>query len=60
LRPLFTCCHPAPVPEARIALTLRLLDGLTMAGITRAFLLPESPRKHGRSVRPWIFQVQIA
>src|SRR5512140_3399492 len=31
LRLLFTCCHPALAPEARIALTLRLLGGLTMA-----------------------------
>ena len=36
LRLLFTCCHPALAPEARIALTLRLLGGLTVAEIGRA------------------------
>ena len=42
LRLLFTCCHPALAPEARIALTLRLLGGLTVAEIGRAFLVPET------------------
>ncbi len=42
LRLLFTCCHPALAPEARIALTLRLLGGLTVAEIAQAFLVPES------------------
>jgi len=42
LRLLFTCCHPALAPEARIALTLRLLGGLTVAEIARAFLVPET------------------
>src|SRR3954465_12941588 len=37
LRLLFTCCHPALAPEARIALTLRLLGGLTVAEIAQAF-----------------------
>lgn len=41
LRLLFTCCHPALAPEARIALTLRLLGGLSMPEIARAFLVPE-------------------
>ncbi|HEY6747204.1 MAG TPA: sigma-70 family RNA polymerase sigma factor [Mycobacteriales bacterium] len=41
LRLLFTCCHPALPAEARIALTLRLLGGLTTAEIARAFLVPE-------------------
>lgn len=41
LRLLFTCCHPALSPEARVALTLRLLGGLTTAEIARAFLVPE-------------------
>ncbi len=31
LRPISTCCHPALAPEARVALTLRLLGGLTVA-----------------------------
>ncbi|MDP9101907.1 MAG: sigma-70 family RNA polymerase sigma factor [Actinomycetota bacterium] len=42
LRLLFTCCHPALPSEARIALTLRLLGGLTVAEIARAFLVPET------------------
>jgi RNA polymerase sigma-70 factor, ECF subfamily len=41
LRLLFTCCHPALPADARIALTLRLLGGLTTAEIARAFLVPE-------------------
>jgi len=42
LRLLFTCCHPALAPEARIALTLRLLGGLSVAEIAQAFLVPET------------------
>ncbi len=42
LRLIFTACHPAIAPEARIALTLRTLGGLTTAEIARAFLIPES------------------
>jgi RNA polymerase sigma-70 factor (ECF subfamily) len=42
LRLLFTCCHPALAPEARIALTLRLLGGLTVAEIAEAFFVPET------------------
>jgi RNA polymerase sigma-70 factor (ECF subfamily) len=42
LRLLFTCCHPALAPEARVALTLRLLGGLTVAEIARAFLVSET------------------
>jgi RNA polymerase sigma-70 factor (ECF subfamily) len=42
LRLIFTCCHPALSPEARVALTLRLLGGLTAAEIARAFLVPEA------------------
>ncbi|MGW4564024.1 RNA polymerase sigma factor [Streptomyces sp. NPDC004561] len=41
LRLVFTTCHPALSPEARIALTLRLLGGLTTAEIARAYLAPE-------------------
>lgn len=41
LRLVFTACHPALSAEARIALTLRLLGGLTTAEIARAFLVPE-------------------
>jgi RNA polymerase sigma-70 factor (ECF subfamily) len=41
LRLIFTCCHPALAPEARIALTLRTLGGLTTPEIARAFLVPE-------------------
>ena len=42
LRLVFTCCHPALAMEARIALTLRLLGGLTVAQIAHAFLVPET------------------
>lgn len=42
LRLVFTCCHPALSPEARIALTLRMVGGLTMPQIARAFLVPEA------------------
>ena len=42
LRLLFTCCHPALAMEARVALTLRLLGGLTVAEIARAFLVRET------------------
>jgi RNA polymerase sigma-70 factor, ECF subfamily len=41
LRLIFTCCHPALAAEARVALTLRLLGGLSTAQIARAFLVPE-------------------
>ncbi|GAB0106765.1 RNA polymerase sigma factor [Nocardia sp. JMUB6875] len=41
LRLIFTCCHPALSPNARVALTLRLLGGLTTAETARAFLVPE-------------------
>ena len=41
LRLLFTACHPALSTEARVALTLRLLGGLTTEEIARAFLVPE-------------------
>jgi RNA polymerase sigma-70 factor, ECF subfamily len=42
LRLIFTCCHPALRLEARVALTLRTLAGLTTAEIARAFLVSES------------------
>lgn len=42
LRLMFTCCHPALAPAAQVALTLRLLGGLTTAEIARAFLVPEA------------------
>jgi RNA polymerase sigma-70 factor (ECF subfamily) len=38
LRLIFTCCHPALEPKTRVALTLRLLGGLTTAEVARAFL----------------------
>jgi len=41
LRLIFTSCHPLLATEARVALTLRLLGGLTTAEIARAFLVPE-------------------
>jgi len=42
LRLIFTCCHPALAVEARVALTLRTLTGLSTAEIARAFLVPEA------------------
>lgn len=42
LRLIFTCCHPYLASEARVALTLRLLGGLTTGEIARAFLVAES------------------
>ncbi len=41
LRLIFVCCHPAVAPEARAALTLRLVCGLSTAEIAHAFLIPE-------------------
>jgi RNA polymerase sigma-70 factor (ECF subfamily) len=41
LRLIFTCCHPALALEARVALTLRMVGGLTVPEIARAFLVPE-------------------
>lgn len=41
LRLIFTCCHPALAEPARVALTLRLLGGLTVSEIAAAFLVPE-------------------
>lgn len=42
LRLIFSCCHPALAPAARVALTLRLLGGLTVPEIARAFLVAET------------------
>jgi len=42
LRLIFTCCHPALAPGIQVALTLRLLGGLTTAEIAHAFLVPEA------------------
>jgi RNA polymerase sigma-70 factor (ECF subfamily) len=42
LRLIFTCCHPALSAEARVALTLRLLGGLSTQEVARSFLVPES------------------
>ncbi|MEU5695323.1 sigma-70 family RNA polymerase sigma factor [Actinosynnema sp. NPDC020468] len=42
LRLIFTCCHPALAVEARVALTLRMVGGLTTPEIARAFLVAES------------------
>lgn len=50
LRLIFTCCHPALAPSAQVALTLRLLGGLSTAEIARAFLVPE-PTMAQRLVR---------
>jgi RNA polymerase sigma-70 factor (ECF subfamily) len=50
LRLIFTCCHPALSSEAQVALTLRLLGGLTTAEVARAFLVAE-PTMAKRLVR---------
>jgi RNA polymerase sigma-70 factor (ECF subfamily) len=50
LRLMFTCCHPSLASQAQVALTLRLLGGLTTAEIARAFLTPE-PTMAQRLVR---------
>jgi DNA-directed RNA polymerase specialized sigma24 family protein len=58
LRLIFTCCHPALSRQAQIALTLRVVCGLTTAQIPAAFLVPEStspnasPGRNGRSPTP--------
>ncbi|HXJ62726.1 MAG TPA: DUF6596 domain-containing protein, partial [Actinomycetota bacterium] len=50
LRLIFTCCHPALAAPAQVALTLRLLGGLSTAEIAKAFLVPE-PTMAQRIVR---------
>jgi len=50
LRLIFTCCHPALALQSQVALTLRLLGGLSTAEIARAFLVPE-PTMAQRLVR---------
>ena len=50
LRLIFTCCHPALAPEAQVALTLRLLGGLSTEQVARAFLATE-PAMAQRLVR---------
>jgi RNA polymerase sigma-70 factor, ECF subfamily len=50
LRLFFTCCHPALAPEARVALTLRTLGGLSTPEVARAFLVGE-PTMQQRIVR---------
>jgi RNA polymerase sigma-70 factor, ECF subfamily len=50
LRLMFTCCHPALATSAQVALTLRLLGGLSTSEIARAFLVPE-PTMAQRIVR---------
>jgi RNA polymerase sigma-70 factor (ECF subfamily) len=50
LRLIFTCCHPALATQTQVALTLRLLGGLSTAEIARAFLVPE-PTMAQRLVR---------
>ncbi|MFJ8506222.1 RNA polymerase sigma factor [Streptomyces avermitilis] len=50
LRLIFTCCHPALATQAQVALTLRLLGGLTTPQVARAFLVPE-PTMAQRLVR---------
>lgn len=42
LRLIFTCCHPALAPEAQVALSLRVLCGLSVAEVARVLLVPEA------------------
>ena len=51
LRLIFTCCHPALSTQARAALTLRLLGGLSTEQVARAFLVTEATMAR-RLVRP--------
>src|SRR5258708_14179202 len=46
LRLIFTCCHPALPPEARVALTLREVSGLTTEEIARGFLITPRTLAH--------------
>ena len=48
---MFTCCHPALSMEARVALTLRMVGGLSTPEIARAFLVPRRPSPSGSCVR---------
>ena len=48
---VFTCCHPALAPEAQVALTLRLVGGLTTAEIARAFLVSRRRSRSGSCAR---------
>jgi RNA polymerase sigma-70 factor (ECF subfamily) len=43
LRLIVTCCHPALAMESRVALTLRMVAGLTVPEIARAFIIPCRP-----------------
>jgi predicted RNA polymerase sigma factor len=52
LRLVFTACHPVLTTEARVALTLRLLGGLTTSEIARAFLRPRADRSRSASSAP--------
>ena len=52
LRLIFTACHPVLTTESRVALTLRLLGGLTTDEIARAFLVPEADRRASASSGP--------
>jgi predicted RNA polymerase sigma factor len=52
LRLIFTACHPVLAVKGRIALTLRLIGGLTTAEITRAFLVPEKTLGQRISLAP--------
>jgi RNA polymerase sigma-70 factor, ECF subfamily len=42
LRLIFTCCHPALAPDVQVALTLRMVGGLSTAEVAHAFLVPEA------------------
>jgi predicted RNA polymerase sigma factor len=48
---MFTACHPVLPAEQRVALTLRLIGGLTTAEIARAFLAPKRPSRSASCAR---------
>jgi RNA polymerase sigma-70 factor (ECF subfamily) len=58
LRLIFTCCHPALAMEARVALTLRMVGGLTVAEIARSFLVQESTL--GRRITRAKVKIEVA
>jgi RNA polymerase sigma-70 factor (ECF subfamily) len=58
LRLIFTCCHPALAMDARVALTLRMVGGLTVAEIARSFLVQESTL--GRRITRAKVKIEVA
>ena len=59
LRLIFTCCHPALAMQTRVALTLRMVAGLTVPEIARAFLVPETTMGSGSPAKAKIKAARI-